>query len=100
MTTQTTQAPHALIDVSNWIVHYLEAKHPEMRGAIHADMSFDNIGLDSLARVEMIAAMENRFGVALDPTLAYDFVTAGALSSFVWGQITGVAVDQKQLMGV
>ena len=92
--------PNSPEDVSSWVIEYLAARYPEMAASVHADMSFDNIGLDSLARVELIAAMEVRFGVTLDPTLAYDFVTAGALSAFVWGQATGAAVDVKQLMGV
>jgi acyl carrier protein len=92
--------PSSLTEVRTWIVQFLESKHPEMRGTIHADMSFDSIGLDSLARVDMIGSMENQFGLKLDPTLAYDFVTPGALSSFVWGQIAGVPVDEKQLIGV
>ncbi|SFU53556.1 acyl carrier protein [Pseudoduganella namucuonensis] len=102
MTQANTQAsqPAALIEVSGWLIEHLEGKHPEMRGQLHKDMSFDSIGLDSLARVELISAMERRFGVALEPTLAYDFVTAGALSAYVWGQISGTPVDQKHLMGV
>lgn len=102
MTQANTQQakPAGLSEVSGWLLQHLEAKHPEMRGKLHKDMSFDSIGLDSLARVELISAMEQRFGITLEPTLAYDFVTAGALSTYVWGQISGAPVDQKQLMGV
>jgi acyl carrier protein len=71
-----------------------------MGHSLHADMSFDSIGLDSLARVDLISAMEARFGMALDPTLAYDFVTPGALSAFVWGQACGIPADEKRLMDV
>jgi acyl carrier protein len=92
--------PQALSDVVVWVIQHLESKHPEMKGAVHGDVSFDSVGLDSLARVDMISAMERSFGIALDATLAYDFVTPNALSAFVWGQITGEPVDQKQLMGV
>ena len=93
-------APAALSDVSNWVLQYLEMKHPETRGTLHTDTSFDSVGLDSQARVDMISAMERRFGITLDPTLAYDFVTAGALASFVWSQISGVPIDEKLLMGI
>lgn len=96
----TTEQPRAQAEVLAWVIHYLESKHPEAKDAVHGDMSFDSIGLDSLARVEMIAALEAGFGIALDPTLAYDFVTPGALSAFVWGQLSGEPVDQKQLMGM
>lgn len=92
--------PEGSAEVRAWILQYLEGKHPEVRGTLHKDMSFDAIGLDSVARVDMISAMEKHFGIALDPQLAYDFVTAGALSEFVWGQISGVPADQKRLLGV
>lgn len=102
MTTTPTsqQAAACVTDVSSWIIAHLEKRFPAMAGVIHADMSFDAIGLDSLERVDLIAALEGRFGITLDPTLGYDFVTTGALAAFVWGQISGVAVDEKQLMGV
>ena len=96
----SAEKPQALPDVLAWVIHYLETKHPETKESVHGDMSFDSVGLDSLARVEMIAAMEAAFGIELDPTLAYDFVTPGALSGFVWGQLSGEPVDQKQLMGM
>ena len=97
---QPGSKPESLNDVSSWVLQYLAARFPETGGTLHPDMSFDSIGLDSLARVDMISAMEGRFGITLEPTLAYDFVTAGALSAFVWGQISGAPVDQKHLMGV
>lgn len=101
MSNTTKEAsPAALADVTAWVVQYLEQKHPEMQGTIHGDMSFDSIGLDSMARVELISAMEGCYGIALDPTLAYDFITARALSGFVWSQVSGEPIDQKQLMGI
>lgn len=68
--------------------------------SIRDDMSFDYIGLDSLARVDLVAEVEERFSLSLDPTAAYDFVTVGALSEFIWGQITGIAVDEKKLLEI
>src|SRR5687768_14219988 len=91
----TTQAHHASVtvdisEVTSWMMQYLETKHPEVTGKVHGEMSFDSVGLDSLGRVEMLTAMEGCFKLKLDPTLAYDFVTVGALSKYVWGQINGI----------
>jgi acyl carrier protein len=98
------QAPQAATpsvdEVIDWLIAFLEAGHPEVKGTVHRDMSFDSIGLDSLARVDLITALERRFGTPLEPTLAFDFVTPGALATYAWGQIAGVEVDQKQLLGV
>ena len=62
--------------------------------------SFDLLGLDSMSRVGLVAALEKEYGVALEPTAAYDFVTVGALSQFVWSRVTGTALDEKKLLGV
>jgi acyl carrier protein len=61
------------------------------------DMSFDYIGLDSLARVELLAGLEECFAVPLDPTAAYDFVTVRALSEFVWSAIKDFAESGSQV---
>lgn len=92
--------PQGQAEVLAWLIQSLESKQPDLKGLIHSAMSFDCIGLDSLARVELVTAMEGQFGILLDPTLAYDFVTPGALAAFVWGELSGTPVDQKQLMGV
>ena len=85
----------------------LEAKGKELADAgiefkehIGDDMSFDYIGLDSLARVNLMTALDKEFGVKLDPAAAYDFVTVGALSKFVWSQVTGTPLDMKKVLEV
>lgn len=72
----------------------------ELAEPIGNDMSFDYIGLDSLARVELLTALDNEFGTRLDPTTAYDFVTVGALAKFVWSRLTGEILDLKQVLEV
>lgn len=82
------------------LADYLRRHQPGFNEAIHNHLSFDYIGLDSVARVELIAALEKQLGVALDPTAAYDFVTVGALAEFVWSQLSGQALDLKATLGV
>lgn len=79
---------------------YLRVHQPDFAEEIHDNLSFDYIGLDSVARVELIAALERHLGIALDPTAAYDFVTVGALSSFVWSELSGESLDLKATLGV
>lgn len=59
----------------------------EIRGAAppggtepDGDTSFSAMGLDSMTQVTLIGRLEERFGVELDPTLAYDYPTVNALS--------------------
>ena len=63
-------------------------------------MSFDYIGLDSLARVNLLVGLEKELGVPLDPTAAYDFVTVRALAEFVWSVVSGTSMDIKKTLGV
>jgi acyl carrier protein len=87
-------------EVRQWLKDYLQQHHKDISEPIRDDMSFDYIGLDSLARVAIMTASEQRFSLKLDPTAAYDFVTVGALSEFVWSQISGEALDQKKLLDI
>lgn len=79
---------------------YLKVHQPDFAEEIHDNLSFDYIGLDSVARVELIAALERHLDIALDPTAAYDFVTVGALARFVWSELSGEALDLKATLGV
>jgi len=72
----------------------------EFDETISEDMSFDYIGLDSLARVNLLAALDKEYGMSLDPTAAYDFVTIGALAQFVWSEVTGNSLDTKKILEV
>lgn len=79
---------------------WLAAQRPDFNEPMTDHMSFDYIGLDSVARVDLISALEKEFQIKLDPTAAYDFVTVGALAEFVWSEISGIAMDMKKTLGV
>lgn len=72
----------------------------EFKDRIEDNMSFDYIGLDSLARVNLMTALDKEYGVTLDPAAAYDFVTVGALAQFVWSRVTGTPLDLKKVLEV
>jgi acyl carrier protein len=79
---------------------YLQAERQDFTETITDNMSFDYIGLDSLARVDLLLALEKEFGVPIDPTAAYDFVTVQALSAFVWSEVSGTVLDVKKTLGI
>lgn len=95
---QGTAAVSTLIKVR--LKDYLQRHQPDFVEDIHDNLSFDYIGLDSVARVELIATLEKQLGIAIDPTAAYDFVTVGALASFIWSQLSGTPLDLKATLGV
>lgn len=78
----------------------IEADYPDFTEPLHSNMSFDYIGLDSVSRVELVTDLANDFGIKLDPTAAYDFVTIRSLAEFVWSEISGTALDLKKALGV
>jgi acyl carrier protein len=79
--------------------YLLEERH-DFTESIGDDMSFDYIGLDSLARVNLLVGLEKEFGVSLDPTAAYDFVTVRALAEFVWSVVSGTPMDIKKALAI
>lgn len=82
------------------LTKYLKEARPDFTEPIGDDMSFDYIGLDSLARVNLLVGLEKECGVSLDPTAAYDFVTVRALSEFVWSVVSGMPMDIKKVLEI
>lgn len=78
----------------------IESDYPDFTEPLRGDMSFDYIGLDSVSRVELVTDLANDFGIKLDPTAAYDFVTIRSLAEFVWSEISGSELDLKKALGV
>jgi acyl carrier protein len=72
---------------------YLHKEQPDFKELVGDDMSFDYMGLDSLARVDLLTGLEKEFGVSLDPTAGYDFITVRSLAEFVWSVISGTPLD-------
>ncbi|PUA27840.1 MAG: hypothetical protein B0W54_15040 [Cellvibrio sp. 79] len=96
--------PDSVDGVSQRIFFHLkkriDADYPDFTEPLRSDMSFDYIGLDSVSRVELVTDLANDFGIKLDPTAAYDFVTIGSLAEFVWSEISGTTLDLKKALGV
>ncbi|WP_035853359.1 acyl carrier protein [Deefgea rivuli] len=79
---------------------YLIEERHDFIESIDNGMSFDYIGLDSLARVNLLVGLEKEFGVPLDPTAAYDFVTVQALADFVWSVVSSTPMDIKKVLAI
>jgi len=94
----------SVADVSASIRQHLTQKlkhdQPDFNEEVHDNMSFDYIGLDSFSRVNMLTELATHFGVKLEPTAAYDFVTVGSLAEFIWSEISGTPMDMKKALGI
>jgi Acyl carrier protein len=102
--THPIQTPYSVADVSAIIREHLtqklKADQPDFTEVVHDSMSFDYIGLDSFSRVNMLTELAKHFGVRLEPTAAYDFVTVGSLAEFIWSEISGGPLDMKKVLGI
>lgn len=73
--------------ITTYLQQHLARTQPDFAEPLHSNMSFDYLGLDSLSRVELISALCKEWSVKLDLTAAYDYVTVGALSEFIWQEL-------------
>jgi acyl carrier protein len=89
MASDNTITLEAVTDrITAYLHQHLAKTQPDFADPLHSNMSFDYMGLDSLSRVELISALSKEWSVELDLTAAYDFVTIGALSEFIWHELT------------
>jgi acyl carrier protein len=82
------------------LVDYCKREGRTLQQPIHDQMSLDYIGLDSLSRVELLEALDQKYQVSLEPTAAYDFVTVRALAEYVHSVFTGTPLDERKALGV
>ena len=58
--------------------------------AIDPDKAFQELGFDSLTAVEMRNRLKTATGLALSPTLIFDYPTPNGLASYIRGELAGV----------
>ncbi|MGB6206797.1 beta-ketoacyl synthase N-terminal-like domain-containing protein, partial [Mycobacterium sp.] len=64
--------------------------------AIDADKAFQELGFDSLTAVEMRNRLKAATGLALSPTLIFDYPTPSGLASYMRAELAGVPQEVKQ----
>lgn len=64
----------------NWMCERIAARRNLSAGEIDPDADFHSLGLDSIAVVELTGELASCFGIAVDPTIVYDFPTVSALA--------------------
>jgi acyl carrier protein len=84
------------IEIQEWLVFYLSQVIEIRPEKIDVTKSFEQYGLDSSAAVVMIGDLEERLGIQLDPTLAYDYPTIESLAKYIVDAIgDGVTINSN-----
>src|SRR6201987_6559755 len=68
--------------------------------AIDPDKAFQELGFDSLTAVEMRNRLKAATGLALSPTLIFDYPTPGGLATYIRGELAGAPQEMKQVAEV
>jgi acyl carrier protein len=66
-----------------WMVEWLAQTLKQPPAAIDVQRPLAEYGLDSIAAVELAEALQSTLGVPLSPTLAYEYPTIAALSTYL-----------------
>ncbi|OBG34822.1 type I polyketide synthase [Mycobacterium sp. E3198] len=62
--------------------------------SIHPDRAFQELGFDSLTAVEMRNRLKSATGLALSPTLIFDYPNSAALAGYMYRELVGSAEQQ------
>src|ERR1700758_4595991 len=62
--------------------------------AIHPDRAFQELGFDSLTAVEMRNRLKSATGLALSPTLIFDYPNSAALAGYMYTELVGTSEQQ------
>lgn len=81
MTIRTTCT--ARREVERWISGRTAEMAVLPLSAVAPDSVFTDLGLSSVQAVELVAAIEDRFGLVLEPTLLFDYPTLEAVAEHV-----------------
>ncbi|MEV5551366.1 phosphopantetheine-binding protein [Streptomyces sp. NPDC052309] len=63
---------------------------PDLEGEVTADASFENLGLDSLTRIDLLAAVEKNFGLTVPDEKVGDLLRVSDVADFLMAYKAGV----------
>ncbi|MDG9690360.1 hypothetical protein CJI59_10125 [Streptomyces sp. Alain-F2R5] len=63
---------------------------PDLEGEVTADASFENLGLDSLTRIDLLAAVEKNFGLSVPDDKVGDLLRVSDVADFLMAYKAGV----------
>ncbi|MFE1291245.1 acyl carrier protein [Streptomyces sp. NPDC058751] len=92
---QDTRLPRSADALRQWAAQHVAVQARLPYTEVLPDVPLAEYGLDSLYAVTLAADLEDRLGIALEPTVALEHQTIGELIDFVLGEL-----DKERAEGV
>ena len=67
-------------ELTAWMSEWITRKLAAPAGSVGPDSVFTELGLDSLVAIELSGRLEDMLGRPVDPSVAWDYPTLGALA--------------------
>jgi acyl carrier protein len=68
-------------ELTAWMSEWIARKLRAPAGSVGPESDFTELGLDSLVAVELSGKLEELLGRPIDPSVAWDYPTVGALAA-------------------
>jgi acyl carrier protein len=81
--------------IQNWLMTQVAESAGVEVSEIDPREPFASYGLSSVAAISLTADLEDWLEVSLDPTLAWDYPTIEALSSYLSGNVSRVPAEES-----
>ncbi|MCX4712998.1 MULTISPECIES: acyl carrier protein [Streptomyces] len=72
-------------ELSDWLAGEVAALLGDPTGTVDRAASMGEYGLDSIAGLTLAAAIEDRFGIEVDPAVVWDHPSIDELAAFLTG---------------
>lgn len=77
-------------DMTNDVIALTERTAPDLEVKVTADLSFDEMGMDSLTRIDLLAAVEKTYGLEVPDDKIGDLVRITDVVDFLTDSKAGV----------
>lgn len=77
-------------DVTNEVIALTERTAPDLEATVTADLSFDEMGMDSLTRIDLLAAVEKAYGLQVPDDKIGDLLRISDVVDFLTASKAGV----------
>ncbi|MBB5940183.1 acyl carrier protein [Streptomyces zagrosensis] len=77
-------------DLTNEVIALTERTAPDLEATVTADLSFDEMGMDSLTRMDLLAAVERAYGLEVPDDQIGDLIRISDVVDFLTASKAGV----------
>ncbi|MEU3528575.1 acyl carrier protein [Streptomyces sp. NPDC038707] len=77
-------------DLTNEVIALTERTAPDLEGIVTADLSFDEMGMDSLTRIDLLAAVEKAYGLEVPDDQIGNLIGISNVVDFLTASKAGV----------